>query len=176
MGAQPYTHQSYPQYQSSPFATPTGQTLSQALPYQPQYQSPAGFQPSPSPQILQPSSLERLEMAKLKAESELQQSRLMEYEVASEHSEQQKMRLEEEVKELMKKVQGMEGVRHRKDLDATSKASELEGKVRFLSCYFFFINMLYFFRKSLCQLPFCTTSYWFFMLCTFVLMSTVTIF
>jgi len=44
-------------------------------------------------------------MTKLKAESELQQSRLMEYEVTSEHREQQKMRLEEEVKELMKKVQ-----------------------------------------------------------------------
>lgn len=61
--------------------------------------------------------------------------------MASEHSEQQKTRLEEEVKELMKKVQEMEGVRHRKDLDATSKASELEGKVRFL----FFILFLFFF-------------------------------
>ena len=135
MGAQPYTHQSYPQYQSSPFATPTGQTLPQTLHYQPQYQSPAGFQPSPSPQIFQPSSLESLEMAKLKAESELQHSRLMEYEVASEHSEHQKTRLEEEVKELMKKVQEMEGVRHKKDLDATSKASELEGKVISLSYF-----------------------------------------
>lgn len=162
MGAQPYTHQSYPQYQSSPFATPTGQTLPQALTYQPQYQTPARFQPSPSPQILQPSPLERLEMAKLKAESELQQSRLMEYEVASEHSEQQKTRLEEEVKELMKKVQEMEGVRHRKDLDATSKASELEGKVRFLFfilfLFFFPVSILCLFRKKLHLLPLCTTS------------------
>lgn len=54
----------------------------------------------------------------------------MEYEVASEHREQQKTRLEEEVKELMKKVQEMEGVRQKKDLDATSKVSELEGKIR----------------------------------------------
>jgi len=128
MGAQPYTHQSYPQYQSSPFALPTGHNLPQTLSYQPQYQSPAGFQSSP--QIPQPTSLERLEMTKLKAESELQQSRLMEYEVTSEHREQQKMRLEEEVKELMKKVQEMAGIRHKKDLDATSKVSELEGKVR----------------------------------------------
>lgn len=128
MGVQQYTHQSYPQYQS-PFATPTGQNVPQTLPYQPQYQSPAGFQSSP--QIPQPLSLERLEMTKLKAENELQQSRLMEYEVASEHREQQKTRLEEEVKELMKKVQEIEGVRQKKDLDATSKVSELEGKVRF---------------------------------------------
>lgn len=74
-------------------------------------------------------------MTKLKAESELQQSQLMEYEVASEHHEQQKSRLEEEVKELMKKVQEMEGARQKKDLDASSKVSELEGKVRFcLEC------------------------------------------
>lgn len=79
-------------------------------------------------------------MTKLKAESELQQSRLMEYEVASEHREQQKTRLEEEVKELMKKVQEMEGVRQKKDLDATSKVSELEGKVTFLS----FIKRMFF--------------------------------
>ena len=143
MGAQPYTHQSYPQYQSAPFATSTGQNVPQTLPYQPQYQSPAGFQSSP--QIPQPSSLERLEMTKLKAESELQQSRLMEYEVASEHREQQKTRLEEEVKELMKKVQEIEGVRQKKDLDATSKVSELEGKVRFLS----FIKRTFFHCYSL---------------------------
>ena len=37
------------------------------------------------------------------------------------------------MKELMKKVQEIEGVRQKKDLDATSKVSELEGKVRFLS-------------------------------------------
>lgn len=72
-------------------------------------------------------------MTKLKVESELQQSRLIEYEVANEHHEQQKTRLEEELKELMKKVQEMEGVRQKKDLDATSKVSELEGKVGFLS-------------------------------------------
>lgn len=84
-------------------------------------------------------------MTKLKAESELQQSRLMEYEVASEHREQQKTRLEEEVKELMKKVQEMEGVRQKKDLDATSKVSELEGKVRFLS----FITRIFFHYYSL---------------------------
>ena len=66
--------------------------------------------------------------------------------MASEHSEQQKTRLEEEVKELMKKVQEMEGVRHKKDLDATSKASELEGKVRFLSYFlFFFFSLLCYF-------------------------------
>lgn len=114
-------------------------------------------------------------MAKLKAESELQQSRLMEYEVASEHSEQQKTRLEEEVKELMKKVQEMEGVRHKKDLDATSKASELEGKVRFLSfilfSYGFFHYHSLFFRKSLRLLPLCTTSHCLSMLYTFILIS-----
>lgn len=71
-------------------------------------------------------------MTKLKAESDLQQSRLMEYQVASEHQEQQKTRLEEEVKELVKRVQEMEGVRQKKDLDAASKVSELEGKVRAL--------------------------------------------
>ena len=60
--------------------------------------------------------------------------------MASEHSEQQKTRLEEEVKDLMKKVQEMEGVRHKKDLDATSKASELEGKVRFLILLMFFFH------------------------------------
>lgn len=69
-------------------------------------------------------------MTKLKAESEVQQSRLMEYQVASEHQEQQKTRLEEEVKELMKRVQEMEGIKQRKELDAASKVSELEGKVR----------------------------------------------
>ena len=84
----------------------------------------------------------------------------MEYEVASEHSEQQKTRLEEEVKELMKKVQEMEGVRHKKNLDATSKASELEGKVRFLSLFYFC-----FFHYSA---TLCTISYWSSMLCTFV--------
>ena len=70
-------------------------------------------------------------MTKLKAESELQQSKLMEYEVANEHHQQQKTRLEEEVEELMKKVQEMEGAKQKKDLDATSKVSELEGKVTF---------------------------------------------
>ena len=69
-------------------------------------------------------------MTKLKAESELQQSKLMEYEVASEQHEQQKTRLEEEVKELMKKVHEMEDVRQKTDLGASSKLSELEGKVR----------------------------------------------
>ncbi|KAJ7371137.1 hypothetical protein OS493_027825 [Desmophyllum pertusum] len=82
------------------------------------------------PRSLQPSSLERLEMTKLKAESELQQSRLMEYEVVNDQHEQQKTRLEEEVKELMKRVHEMDGVRHKKDLDAGSKVSELERKVR----------------------------------------------
>lgn len=87
-------------------------------------------------------------MTKLKVESELQQSRLMEYEVASEHREQQKTRLEEEVKELTKKVQEMEGVRHKKDLDTTSKVSELEGKVRFLC----FISLaVFFFFTILCK-------------------------
>ena len=140
VGAQPYTPQSYhPQYQPSPFASSAIQNLPQSLPYQPQYQSPAGFQPppqtpqpsfqivQPSPHIPQPSSLERLQMTKLKAESEVQQSRLM---VASEHQEQHKTRLEEEVKELMKRVQEMEGIKQRKELDAASKVSELEGKVR----------------------------------------------
>lgn len=75
--------------------------------------------------------------------------------MASEHSEQQKTRLEEEVKELMKKVQEMEGVRHKKDLDATSKASELEGKVRSLFYFgFFFITILYFFRKQIAPATF----------------------
>ena len=69
-------------------------------------------------------------MTKLKAESELQQSRLMEYQVASEHQEQQKTQLEEEVKELVKRVQEMEGSRLKKELDAASKLSEFEGKVR----------------------------------------------
>lgn len=68
-------------------------------------------------------------MSKLKAESDLQQSRLMEYQVASEYQEQQKTRLEEEVKDLVKRVQNMEGIRQKKDLDAASKISELEGKV-----------------------------------------------
>ena len=83
--------------------------------------------------------------------------------MASEHSEQQKTRLEEEVKELIKKVQEMEGVRHKKDLDATSKVSELEGKVRFLSLFYFC-----FFRYSA---TLCAISYWSSMLCTFVLIS-----
>ena len=74
-------------------------------------------------------------MTKLKAESELQQSRLMEYEVVNDQHEQQKTRLEEEVKELMKRVHEMDGVRHKKDLDAGSKVSELEGKVRVLSLW-----------------------------------------
>ena len=73
-------------------------------------------------------------MTKLKAESEVQQNRLMEYQVANEHQEQQKTRLEEEVKELVKRVQEMGGARQRKDLDAASKVSELEGKVRDLKC------------------------------------------
>ena len=134
MTALQYTNQSYPQQLlSSPqyhsaFASPTGQTSPQALPYQLQYQSPAAFQPSP-----QVERLERLEMAKLKAESELQQSRLMESEVANEHHEQQKARLEEEVKELVKKVQEIEVARQKKDLDATSTVAELEGKVSFFS-------------------------------------------
>ena len=141
MTAQQYTHQSFPQqtlpsvqYQPAPFTSPAVQAPPQTLPYQMQHQSPAAFQQSP--QIPQPSSLERLEMTKLKAESELQQSKLMEYEVANEHHEQQRTRLEEEVKELMKKVQEMEGARQKNDLDATSKVSELEGKVTFLSFNF----------------------------------------
>ena len=69
-------------------------------------------------------------MTKLKAESQLQHGRLMEYQVASEHQEQQKTRLEEEVKELVKRVQGVEVDRHKRDLDAASKISECEGKVR----------------------------------------------
>lgn len=69
-------------------------------------------------------------MTKLKAESELQHGRLMEYQVASEHQEQQKTRLEEEVKELVKRVQGVEVDRHKRDLDAASKISECEGKIR----------------------------------------------
>lgn len=44
-------------------------------------------------------------MTKLKAESELQQNRLLEYELVNEQHVQQKTRLEEEVRELMKKVQ-----------------------------------------------------------------------
>lgn len=71
-------------------------------------------------------------MSKLKAESDLQQSRLMEYQVASEYQEQQKTRLEEEVKDLVKRVQNMEGIRQKKGLDAASKISELEGKVNSL--------------------------------------------
>ena len=143
VGAQPYTPQSYhPHYQPTPFASPALQNMPQSLPFQPQYQSPAGFHPppqtpqqsfqvaQPSAHIPQPSSLERLEMTKLKAESEVQQNRLMECQVANEHQEQQKTRLEEEVKELVKRVQEMEGARQRKDLDAASKVSELEGKVR----------------------------------------------
>ena len=69
--------------------------------------------------------------------------------MANEHREQQKTRLEEEVKELMKKVQEMEGVRHKKDLDATSKVSELEGKVRFPSVILF-IYLFNFFFTVLC--------------------------
>lgn len=134
--AQPSAQQVYPlhqhlsasQFQTTPFTSPTGQNVSQTLSYQPHYQSPAGFQPSP--QVVQPSSVERLEMSKLKAESELQQNRLLEYELVNEQHVQQKTRLEEEVKELMKKVQERENVRQRTDLDASSKLSELEGKVR----------------------------------------------
>ncbi|XP_022788434.1 fas-binding factor 1 homolog isoform X3 [Stylophora pistillata] len=134
--AQPSAKQVYPlhqhlsasQVQTTPFTSPTGQNVSQTLSYQPHYQSPAGFQPSP--QVVQPSSVERLEMSKLKAESELQQNRLLEYELVNEQHVQQKTRLEEEVKELMKKVQERENVRQRTDLDASSKLSELEGKVR----------------------------------------------
>ena len=74
-------------------------------------------------------------MTKLKAERELQQSRLMEYQVASEHQEEQKTRMEEEVKELMKRVQEMEGIRQKKDLDAASKVSELGGKVSGIVVY-----------------------------------------
>ena len=142
VAAQPYTPQLYhPQYQPAPFASPASQSLPQSISYQLQYQSPAGFQTLPqtppaslqttqlSPGVPQPSSLERLEMSKLKAESDLQQSRLMEYQVASEYQEQQKTRLEEEVKDLVKRVQNMEGIRQKKDLDAASKISELEGKV-----------------------------------------------
>lgn len=129
VGAQPYAPQSYiPQYQPAPFALPANQNPPQSHPYQPQYQSPGGFQPSPqTPHV---SSLERLEMTKMKAEMELQQSQLMEYQVAGDHQEQQKTRLEDEVKELVKKVQEMEGAKQKKDLDAASKVSELEGKVR----------------------------------------------
>lgn len=68
-------------------------------------------------------------MTKLKAESELQQNRLLEYELVNEQHVQQKTRLEEEVRELMKKVQERENVRQRTDLDVSSKLSELEGKV-----------------------------------------------
>ena len=77
--------------------------------------------------------------------------------MASEHREQQKTRLEEEVKELMKKVQEMEGVRHKKDLDATSKVSELAGKVRFLSFIVFSVIAI----KNWSLLLVCTTSYCF---------------
>nr|XP_058970698.1 fas-binding factor 1-like isoform X2 [Pocillopora verrucosa] len=136
MTAQPSAQQMYPQpqhfspsqFQKTSFASSTGQNTSQTLPYQPYYQSTAGFQPSP--QAIQPSSVERLEMTKLKAESELQQNRLLEYELVNEQHVQQKTRLEEEVRELMKKVQERENVRQRTDLDASSKLSELEGKVR----------------------------------------------
>ena len=62
-------------------------------------------------------------MTKLKAESELQQNRLLEYELVNEQHVQQKTRLEEEVRELMKKVQERENVRQRPDLDASSKLS-----------------------------------------------------
>ena len=135
MTAQPSAQQMYPQpqhfspsqFQTTSFASSTGQNTSQTLPYQPYYQSTAGFQPSP--QAIQPSSVERLEMTKLKAESELQQNRLLEYELVNEQHVQQKTRLEEEVRELMKKVQERENVRQRTDLDASSKLSELEGKV-----------------------------------------------
>lgn len=145
VGTQQYTPQSYhPQYPPSPFASTASQHSPQSLSYQLQYQStPTGFQtPQSSFQIAHPSphipqqfsSVERLEMTKLKAESELQQSRLMEYEVATEHQEQQKTRLEEEVKGLMKRVQDIEEVRQKKELDAASKVSELEGKVRNERC------------------------------------------
>ena len=145
VGTQQYTPQSYhPQYPPAPFASPASQHPPQSLSYQLQYQStPTGSQtPQPSFQISHPSphlpqqlsSVERLEMTKLKTESELQQNRLMEYQVATEHQEQQKMRLEEEVKGLMKRVRDIEEVRQKKELDAASKVSELEGKVRNQLC------------------------------------------
>ncbi|XP_068761352.1 fas-binding factor 1 homolog [Montipora capricornis] len=138
VGPLPYTLQSHQlQHQSSyaPLASQTTKNLPQSLASQPHYSigfqdSNQIFSPSFSPHIPQPSSVERLEMTKLKAESELQQSRLMEYQVASEHQEQQKTQLEEEVKELVKRVQEMEGSRLKKELDAASKVSEFEGKVR----------------------------------------------
>ncbi|XP_068673186.1 fas-binding factor 1 homolog isoform X2 [Montipora foliosa] len=138
VGPLPYTLQSHQlQHQSSyaPLPSQTTKNLPQSLASQPHYSigfqdSNQIFSPSFSPHIPQPSSVERLEMTKLKAESELQQSRLMEYQVASEHQEQQKTQLEEEVKELVKRVQEMEGSRLKKELDAASKVSEFEGKVR----------------------------------------------
>ena len=137
IGPQVYPPQSfYSQSQPPSLASQTVQDPTQSPGFRPHYpiigfQVPGETPPSSvSPHTPQLSSVERLEMTKLKAESELQQSRLMEYQVASEHQEQQKTQLEEEVKELVKRVQGIEGDRHKRDLDAASKISECEGKVR----------------------------------------------
>ena len=88
--------------------------------------------PSPIPGLPQMSALERLEMQKLAAESRLQQSQLLEYSVAEEQYAREKARLEEEVKLLMSRVQEMDSARQNKDLDASSRISELEGKVSLL--------------------------------------------
>ena len=77
-------------------------------------------------------SSDLLEMQKLAAESRLQQSQLLEYSVAEEQYAREKARLEEEVKLLMSRVQEMDSARQNKDLDASSRISELEGKVSLL--------------------------------------------
>ncbi|XP_067043512.1 fas-binding factor 1-like isoform X1 [Acropora muricata] len=136
IGPQVYpTNLYYSQSQPPSLASQIVQNSTQSPGFRPHY--PIGLQvpgqtplSSFSPSTPQLSSEERLEMTKLKAESELQHGRLMEYQVASEHQEQQKTRLEEEVKELVKRVQGVEVDRHKRDLDAASKISECEGKIR----------------------------------------------
>ena len=70
-------------------------------------------------------------MKKLTAESRLQQSQLLEYSVAGDQYAREKARLEDEVKQLTNKVQEIDSIKHSKELDASSRISELEGKV----CY-----------------------------------------
>ena len=106
------------QYQSTPTSLPSHGM------YQYQY-------PSPIPPAQGISDLERLEMKKLTAESRLQQSQLLEYSVAGDQYAREKARLEDEVKQLTNKVQEIDSIKHSKELDASSRISELEGKV----CY-----------------------------------------
>ena len=129
VGTQPITPQSIP----TPLSTDQYHVIASQHPpqtplHQVQYQTPTGYTPGYQP-FPQAPPLNKLELAKPKSVNEVQSSRQIEYEVASDHRVLHKTQLDEDVKTLVRRLQDMESTMHRRDLDAASRVSELEGSV-----------------------------------------------